>query len=413
MSDENLPRSWGSVVPSKARVIGMAIKAAFPGSTERSQAEAGKASAAVAVSSSEDIEAFGTAADTAQAEKLAAKGKQQSVTTSRDIEHEGFVGHEDARAAEDEADTGAEADTPAGATGASAAVSERPSSPAPAPATTAEPVATAAGAGTGVTGEGDDPALVPDPAAAAFFDVDNTLIQGASILLLARGMAKHKFFTSRDLATMAWQQAKFRISGRESMSDVSSGREKALGFVKGRTTQELRDLCTDVFEESITDKFWPGTKALAQMHIDAGQQVWLVTATPVELAAVIAERLGLTGALGTVAEHENGVYTGRLVGDILHGPGKAFAVAELAAQKGFDLSKCYAYSDSSNDLPMLELVGNAVAVNPDAKLRDAARDNGWQIKDYRTMRRAAKLGLQGTAVAAAAGGAVAVWRKRS
>ena len=70
-------------------------------------------------------------------------------------------------------------------------------------------------------------------------------------------------------------------------------------------------------------KVWPGTRALAQMHLDAGQRVWLVTATPVEVATVIAKRLGLTGALGTVAETEDGVYTGRLVGEILHGEAKA------------------------------------------------------------------------------------------
>ena len=70
-------------------------------------------------------------------------------------------------------------------------------------------------------------------------------------------------------------------------------------------------------------RIWPGTRALAQMHLDQGQRVWLVTAAPIEIARIIARRLGLTGALGTVAEHVDGVYTGRLVGDMLHGPAKA------------------------------------------------------------------------------------------
>ena len=100
-------------------------------------------------------------------------------------------------------------------------------------------------------------------------------------------------------------------------------------------------------------RIWPGTRALAQLHLDQGQRVWLVTAAPIEIAQIIARRLGLTGAMGTVAEHVDGVYTGRLVGDMLHGPAKAEAVKALAAREGLDLARCSAYSDSFNDLPML------------------------------------------------------------
>ena len=123
-------------------------------------------------------------------------------------------------------------------------------------------------------------------------------------------------------------------------------------------------------------RIWPGTRALAQMHLDQGQRVWLVTAAPVEIARIIARRLGLTGALGTVSEHVDGVYTGRLVGDMLHGPAKAEAVAALAEREGLDLSRCSAYSDSYNDLPMLTLVGDPCVINPDARLRDHARAAG-------------------------------------
>ncbi len=124
----------------------------------------------------------------------------------------------------------------------------------------------------------------------------------------------------------------------------------------------------EIYDEIIADKIWPGTRELAQMHLDAGQQVWLITATPYELAATIARRLGLTGALGTVAESVDGVFTGRLVGEILHGPGKAHAVRSLAIREGLNLKRCTAYSDSFNDVPMLSLVGTAVAINPDARL---------------------------------------------
>ncbi|MFN3340351.1 MAG: HAD family hydrolase [Dietzia sp.] len=273
-----------------------------------------------------------------------------------------------------------------------------------------EPGAPLAGA-TGAEDDDDHAAtrFVPDPQAAAFFDVDNTLIQGASIILLARGLAKHKFFTAQDVASMAWSQIKFRVSGNENADDVAAGRDKALSFVKGHTVAELTALSEEVVDTSMLDRVWPGTRSLVQMHLDAGQQVWLVTATPVMLARVIAARLGLSGALGTVAEEEDGVYTGRLVGDILHGPGKAHAISKLAEAEGFDLSKCYAYSDSFNDMPMLTMVGNPVAINPDGRLRKYASENGWDIKDFRTVRKAAKKAMPGVlAVGGLAGARAAV-----
>ena len=130
---------------------------------------------------------------------------------------------------------------------------------------------------------------------------------------------------------------------------------------------------------------------LAEGHIDAGQRVWLVSAAPIELAELIAEHLGLSGALGTVSEQVHGVYTGRLSGKPLHGEAKAEAIAELAARENLDLSRCAAYSDSANDIPMLSMVGTPVAVNPDRALRLHARRNGWTIRDYRTARRVVKI----------------------
>src|SRR3712207_4178542 len=135
------------------------------------------------------------------------------------------------------------------------------------------------------------------------------------------------------------------------------------------------------------------------MHLDQGQRVWLVTAAPVEIARTIAARLGLTGALGTVAEQVDGVYTGRLVGELLHGPMKAVAVRELAAAEGLDLGRCSAYSDSVNDLPMLSLVGDPCVINPDARLREHARARGWRVRDYRSGRKAARVGLAAAATA--------------
>ena len=251
-----------------------------------------------------------------------------------------------------------------------------------------------------------------DLTAAAFFDVDNTLVQGSSLVHFGRGLAARKYFTYRDVLGFVYAQAKFQVLGKENSNDVAAGRRKALAFIEGRPTAELMQLGEEVFDEIIAEKIWEGTRDLAQMHLDAGQQVWLVTATPYELAITIARRLGLTGALGTVAESEHGVFTGRLVGEILHGPGKAHAVRSLAIREGLNLRRCTAYSDSYNDVPLLSLVGTAVAINPDAALRDYARKRGWEIRDFRTARKAARIGVPSALALGAAGGALAAVASR-
>ena len=251
-----------------------------------------------------------------------------------------------------------------------------------------------------------------DLTAAAFFDVDNTLVQGSSLVHFGRGLAARKYFQYSDVWKFMYAQAKFQLTGRENSHDVAEGRRKALAFIEGRSATELTALCEQIYDEIIAAKIWPGTRELAQAHLEAGQQVWLVTATPYDLAEIIARRLGLTGALGTVAESVDGVFTGQLVGDILHGLGKAHAVRSLAIREGLNLKRCTAYSDSINDAPMLSLVGTAVAINPDSELRDLARERGWEIRDFRTARKAAKIGVPSALALGAVGGALAAAASR-
>jgi HAD superfamily hydrolase (TIGR01490 family) len=232
------------------------------------------------------------------------------------------------------------------------------------------------------------------------------MIVGASIFHFAKGLAARDFFSWRDLARFGLRQARMRLQG-EHKGDLHKARESALAFVAGKKVSDIVSLCEEIYDESIAPKIWSGTHALAQQYLDAGRPVWLVTATPEELALIIANRLKLTGALGTVAESVDGVYTGRLIGDVLHGEAKAAAVRELAARQGLDLADCAAYSDSINDLPMLSLVGHPVAVNPDSALRGEARERGWPIKDFRTGRKAAKIGVPSALAAGASVGAVA------
>jgi HAD superfamily hydrolase (TIGR01490 family) len=252
-----------------------------------------------------------------------------------------------------------------------------------------------------------EPLIRSDPTAAAFFDLDNTVIQGASLFHLAKGLYRRGFFPTRVILKGLWVQAYFRMVGREKAGHIDEARSVTLGFIEGHTVEELTEIANEVYEESIAERIWPGTRALAQMHLDAGQQVWLVTAAPVEVAGIIAARLGLTGALGTTAEHIDGLYTGRLKGDLLHGPAKAEAIRALAQEHGLDLAHCFAYSDSYNDLPMLSLVGHPCAINPDGRLLAHAEEQDWQIQDYRSGRKAARLGLFGAGGAGAMAGALA------
>ena len=248
--------------------------------------------------------------------------------------------------------------------------------------------------------------LPADGSAAAFFDIDNTVIKGASLFAMARGLLKEDVLRRSDMVGFAVKQAKFVFAGTENMEDIAKIQESALQIIKDQKVADMRAIADQVFDQYLVDKLWPGTIALARFHMRAGHQVWLVSATPIEIAEVIAKRLELTGAVGTRAEVIDGVYTGRLEGDPVHGPAKAQAVLDLSAREGFSLEKCSAYSDSANDIPMLSLVGNPCAINPDHQLRTHAEAAGWQVRDFRSTRYAMRVGMPSAALAGLAVGAV-------
>ncbi len=220
------------------------------------------------------------------------------------------------------------------------------------------------------------------PTVAAFFDVDNTVIRGASSFHIARGLKERGYFRNRDLLKFGWEQMKYLVFGesKEQMADLKA---EALGIIKGWSVAEMAAIGEEVYDEILAMRIFPGTKALIDEHRAQGHQVWFVTATPVEIGRLIARRLGATGALGTVAEHQNGHYTGRLVGDFMHGEAKAVGVRELAARLQINPANCFAYGDSMNDVPMLSAVGHPCAINPDSKLRRHAKSHDWPIQDFR------------------------------
>lgn len=225
---------------------------------------------------------------------------------------------------------------------------------------------------------------------AAFFDLDNTLIKGSALFHIGAGMVRHRMVTRREMARHARQHLAFRWRGEQS-AQLSGATERALALGAGLRVAELVTLSEQVYDERLAGRIWDGTRRLAERHLELGEPVWLVTAAPVELAEIVAGRLGLSGALGTVAEVEHGAWTGQLVGDVLHGHAKAVAVRDLAKREGLDLHQCAAYSDSINDLPLLNVVAHPHAVNPDHKLRRIAQTRGWPVHDFRIGRRVMRL----------------------
>ena len=223
------------------------------------------------------------------------------------------------------------------------------------------------------------PAETSDAPIVAFFDVDNTLMRGASMFHMAKAARRVGIIKTPEIFRFAWHQATFLFVG-ENLKQLGSIKDRATELIGGHTEVELRDLANEIFERDIEHRLWPETVGLTKEHLSKGHQVWLVSATPRIVGAVIAERLGLSGALGTeFVTGEDGVFEGSFDGAVLHGEEKAIKARAFADKLGANLADCWAYSDSRNDIPLLSMVGHPVVVNPDSRLAKHAREHGWPI----------------------------------
>jgi HAD superfamily hydrolase (TIGR01490 family) len=266
--------------------------------------------------------------------------------------------------------------------------------------------------------EGTQPGPAESPIApkrAAFFDLDKTLIPGSSLFLLARGLYERDLFRVRDIVRFGWGQVLFRL-GKERTGSMEMSRASTLEFVTGCSQKELQSWGREIAEERLLPRVYEDIIQVIEEHRQRGDLTFLVTAAPIELADLLAECLGMTGSVATVSEvDQDGFYTGRLAGPVMHGPEKAKGVASKAAEFNLNLLECAAYSDSINDLPLLQSVGHPHAVNPEAELRRIAVRRGWPVHELRTRRRALLIGVPaGVAGAAIFSGGVALgmWFER-
>ena len=238
---------------------------------------------------------------------------------------------------------------------------------------------------------------------AAFFDLDRTLIAGSSAFTLAMAARSTKMMPTRELARDAMTAATFKFRGDHDRGAADNARDRILGFVRGHRQDDLLALNEQVLP-TLLGKIRPEARRLVDIHRHAGRSTYIVSAAPHEIVEPLAISLGMTHGIGTRGKVVDGVYTGELEGPFCYGQGKVDAIEEIARFEGYDLRMCYAYSDSSSDLPMLSAVGHPVAVNPDSKLERHAREHGWPIVIFsqRTKRviRRTMTGLATTGVAA-------------
>ncbi len=219
-----------------------------------------------------------------------------------------------------------------------------------------------------------------EPQIAVFFDLDRTIIEGSSISQFGYAAWQAGIIDLRHIWTELGRAVLFDIFG-EAKDVAQRTIPKLLETIKGHSQAELMELREPLVRQML-DEARPETLRLLRLHARMGRDCYLVSASAIEIVGAIAHELGFAGAIATEAEVVDGIYTGRLSEPFRHGAEKATAIAALAEEKNYDLSLSFAYSDSYNDLAMLELVGIPVVVNPDRRLADVAYERGWPVVEF-------------------------------
>jgi len=237
--------------------------------------------------------------------------------------------------------------------------------------------------------------------AAAFFDLDKTLMAGSSGIFFARAAYETGMISRARLARDAYENLRYRLRG--STDDRADEVRRRVGeMIAGVQVRELQRLSPRVLA-GVLPRLYPQMLARAYAHQDAGTPIYILTAASQEMADLLAHVLAFDGGLGSRSEIVDGRYTGRPAGPFNYREGKVLSMRELAASEGIDLASSYAYSDSESDLPMLRVVGHPVVVNPDPDLRRIAAEEGWEVLHLDRLGRRLKVGAAALAVLAILG----------
>ncbi len=218
--------------------------------------------------------------------------------------------------------------------------------------------------------------------AAAFFDLDRTLISRSSSLALAGTFHRRGLIRRRQVLQATVAQLVFVRFGA-GQSRVGQTAETAMAILKGMPVTTMRDIVGEAWEGVLKPLVYREALDLVASHAARGERTYIVSGALQEIVDGLAHELGLDGAVGSRAEVADGVYTGRLERK-LYGPEKVDALEELASAESLDLASSTGYSDSYTDLAFLEAVGHPVAINPDRALRKVALERGWPVRRFRT-----------------------------
>lgn len=216
---------------------------------------------------------------------------------------------------------------------------------------------------------------------AAFFDLDKTIISKSSSLALSRPMYRAGMVTRGQLLRGAYAQLVYALVGADEKK-MDRLKEGLLQLTRGWDRMEVERLVHDVIIDVIDPFVYQEALDLMALHRQQRRRIYIVSSSPEEVVRPLARHFGVSGVIATRARIEGGVYVGELE-FYCYGDAKAEAIRQLAERVGIDLQGSYAYTDSITDLPMLEAVGNPVAVNPDKDLRKEAEERGWDIRDFR------------------------------
>lgn len=224
--------------------------------------------------------------------------------------------------------------------------------------------------------------MAPDgaPRAAAFFDLDKTILATSSSLAFARPFYREGLIGRGDVLRSAYAQFTYLVSGADH-DQMEQMRKYMSALARGWDVEQVRRIVAETLDEIVDPTVYEEAVELIAEHQAGGRDVIIISSSGTEVVEPIGDRLGVDHAIGTQLAIEDGHYTGEIL-FYAYGPAKADAMRALATERGYALEASYAYSDSVTDLPMLEAVGHPCAVNPDAALRKIAGERDWPVRDF-------------------------------